>query len=57
MFGGRDALVPVSAADALGSWMPGVTIEVLADASHALPLERAEEVAGAMLAMISGVRG
>ncbi|MHB0807306.1 alpha/beta fold hydrolase [Stutzerimonas nitrititolerans] len=57
VFGGRDALVPVSAADALGSWMPGVTIEVLADASHALPLERAEEVAGAMLAMISGVRG
>ena len=56
LFGGRDALVPVSAADALASWMPGVSVEVLADASHALPLERADEVARAMLALIRGAR-
>lgn len=57
LFGGRDALVPASAANALGSWIPGVKIEVLADASHALPLERADEVASAMAAMINGARG
>lgn len=56
LFGGRDALVPASAADALRSWIPGVTIEVLADTSHALPLERADEVASAMAAMVGGGR-
>lgn len=57
LFGGRDALVPASAADALRSWIPGVAVEVLADASHALPLERADEVADAMVVMINGARG
>ena len=56
LFGGRDALVPASAADALTSWIPGVSIEVLADASHAFPLERADEVAAAMVALICGMR-
>jgi len=57
LFGERDALVPAAVAYALRSWIPGVAVEVLADASHALPLERADEVAGAMVAMINGARG
>jgi pimeloyl-[acyl-carrier protein] methyl ester esterase len=54
IFAGRDALVPVAAADALRTWMPGVTTEVMDDASHALPLERADDVAAAMVAFING---
>lgn len=54
VFAEGDALVPVAAAAALRNWMPGATVEVLADASHALPLECAEELATLMLAFIQG---
>lgn len=56
IFAGRDALVPAAAATALRTWMPGAVIEVVADASHALPLERAEDVAATMIAFINGSR-
>ncbi|MFL9814278.1 alpha/beta fold hydrolase [Stutzerimonas sp. VN223-3] len=54
IFAERDALVPVAAAAALRTWMPGVTTEVMNDASHALPLERADDVAAAMVAFMNG---
>ncbi|MCY1535734.1 Pimeloyl-[acyl-carrier protein] methyl ester esterase [compost metagenome] len=49
LFGGRDALVPASAAEALLDWLPDVEVNTFADASHGLPLERPDEVAAAML--------
>jgi len=56
IFAGRDALVPAAAASALRTWMPGAVTEVVADASHALPLERPEDVAATMVAFINGRR-
>lgn len=52
LFADGDALVPAAAAEALLAWLPDVEVDVLANASHALPLERAEDVATAMLAFI-----
>ncbi|MFC5699598.1 alpha/beta fold hydrolase [Pseudomonas sp. GCM10022186] len=52
LFAGRDALVPAAAADALLNWLPDVEVQVVADASHGLPLERPEEVAAAILAFM-----
>ena len=52
LFAGGDALVPASAAEALLAWLPDVEVDVLANASHGLPLERAEDVATAMLAFM-----
>lgn len=52
LFAGGDALVPARAAEALLAWLPDVEVDVLANASHGLPLERAEDVATAMLAFM-----
>ncbi len=52
LFAGSDALVPAAAADALLACLPDVEVDVLANASHGLPLERAEDVATAMLAFM-----
>ncbi|CAM5230046.1 alpha/beta fold hydrolase [Stutzerimonas stutzeri] len=52
LFAGGDALVPAAAAEALLAWLPDVEVDVLANASHGLPLERAEDVATAMLAFM-----
>ncbi|MFZ6048403.1 alpha/beta fold hydrolase [Pseudomonas sp. CR3202] len=52
LFAGRDALVPAAAADALLNWLPDVEVQVFADASHGLPLEKPEEVAAAILAFM-----
>ncbi len=49
LFGGNDALVPAAACAAMRRWMPGAQAELLEGASHALPLERADEVAARML--------
>ncbi|MCQ2028266.1 alpha/beta fold hydrolase [Stutzerimonas zhaodongensis] len=54
LFADGDALVPAAACDALRRWMPGVEAELLAGASHALPLERADDVASAIAAFIKG---
>lgn len=54
LFAGSDALVPAAACDALRRWMPGIEAELLTGASHALPLERADDVASAMVAFIKG---
>lgn len=53
LFAGGDALVPPAAAEALLAWLPDVEVDVLANASHGLPLERAEDVATAMLAFMN----
>ena len=52
LFADGDALVPASAADALLACLPDVEVDVLANASHGLPLERADDVATAMLAFM-----
>ncbi len=52
LFAGSDALVPAAAAEALLACLPDVEVDVLANASHGLPLERAEDVATAMLAFM-----
>ncbi len=52
LFASSDALVPVAAAEALLAWLPDVEVDVLANASHGLPLERADDVATAMLAFM-----
>lgn len=52
LFAGGDALVPVAAAEALLACVPDVEVDVLANASHGLPLERADDVATAMLAFM-----
>ncbi len=52
LFAGSDALVPAAAADALLACLLDVEVDVLANASHGLPLERAEDVATAMLAFM-----
>lgn len=54
LFASHDALVPASACDAVRRWMPGARAELIADASHAAPLERADEVASLMLSAIRG---
>lgn len=54
LFAGGDALVPAAACDALRRWMPGIEAELLTGASHALPLERADDVASAIAAFIRG---
>ena len=53
LFAGNDALVPAAAAEALLAWLPDVEVDVLPNASHGLPLERAEDVATAMLAFMN----
>jgi len=52
VFAGGDALVPAAAAEALLACVPDVEVDVLANASHGLPLERADDVATAMLAFM-----
>ncbi|MNJ78538.1 Alpha/beta hydrolase family protein [compost metagenome] len=49
LFAGRDALVPAAAAKALLDWLPDVEVQLFAEASHGLPLERPDEVAAAIL--------
>ncbi|MGE6993440.1 alpha/beta fold hydrolase [Pseudomonas sp. NPDC047961] len=52
LFAGGDALVPSTACDALRRWMPGVEAELIASTSHALPLERPDDVAATIAAFI-----
>lgn len=52
LFAGGDALVPATACDALRRWMPGVEAELIAATSHALPLERPDDVAATIAAFI-----
>ncbi len=54
LFAGSDALVPAAALDALRRWMPGIEAELVTGASHALPLERADDVASTIAAFIRG---
>ncbi|HCJ28197.1 MAG TPA: transporter [Pseudomonas sp.] len=54
LFAGGDALVPATACDALRRWMPGIEAELITSASHALPLERADDVAATIAAFIKG---
>lgn len=54
LFAGNDALVPPAGYEAMRRWMPGATAELFAGASHALPLERADDVAAAILAFMQG---
>ncbi|WP_158295347.1 alpha/beta fold hydrolase [Stutzerimonas nosocomialis] len=49
LFAGRDALVPVAAADALQAEVPDVDIRIVDDASHGLPLEQPDTVARLMV--------
>lgn len=56
LLGGRDALVPRQAARALGDRLPGARIELLDDASHALPLSHAERAAALIHAFIEEAR-
>ncbi|MBA1262942.1 alpha/beta fold hydrolase [Stutzerimonas sp. NM35] len=57
IFAGDDALVPVAAAGALRNWLPGARIDVLEKASHALPLEQADELAVLVAGFIQEHRG
>ncbi|AGI22345.1 alpha/beta fold hydrolase [Pseudomonas sp. MT3] len=52
LFADNDALVPASAADALLEWLPDIEVARMAGASHGLPLEQPDEVAGAILRFI-----
>lgn len=52
LFAGRDALVPASAADALGQCVATAQVETIDAASHGLPLECADQVATAILAFV-----
>jgi pimeloyl-[acyl-carrier protein] methyl ester esterase len=52
LFAGGDALVPSTACDALRRGMPGVEAELVASTSHALPLERPDDVAATIAAFI-----
>ncbi len=52
LLAGGDALVPSTACDALRRWMPGVEAELIASTSHALPLERPDDVAATIAAFI-----
>ena len=45
LLGGRDALVPRQAAQALRQFFPGARVELLENASHALPLSHADQAA------------
>ena len=52
VFAEADGLVPVAAAGALRHWLPGARIEIVPRASHALPLERADELAALIATFI-----
>ena len=52
VLGGRDALVPRQVAAALREQVPGARVELLEDASHALPLSHADQAAALILAHI-----
>ncbi|KJH79379.1 alpha/beta fold hydrolase [Pseudomonas sp. KSR10] len=54
LFAGNDALVPAAACEALRRWMPGIKAELITGASHTVALERADDVAAAMVAFIKG---
>ncbi|MBC8649103.1 alpha/beta fold hydrolase [Pseudomonas sp. MTM4] len=54
LFADGDALVPAAACDALRRWMPGIETKMIPGASHALALERADDVAAEMVAFIRG---
>ncbi|WP_407292950.1 alpha/beta fold hydrolase [Stutzerimonas zhaodongensis] len=54
LFAGGDALVPSTACDALQRWMPGIEAELITSTSHALPLERPDDVATTIAAFIKG---
>jgi pimeloyl-[acyl-carrier protein] methyl ester esterase len=54
LFAGGDALVPSTACDALRRWMPGIEAELIASTSHALLLERPDDVAATIAAFIKG---
>ncbi len=54
LFAGNDALVPPAACDALRRWMPGIEARLIAGASHAVALERADDVAAAMANFVKG---
>jgi len=54
LFAGGDALVPSTACDALRRWMPGIEAELIASTSHALPLERPDDVAATIADFIKG---
>jgi len=54
LFAEGDALVPAAACDALRRWMPGIETQLISGASHALVLERADDVAAAIVTFIRG---
>lgn len=56
LLGGRDALVPGQAAEALRGLLPDARIERLEDASHALPLSHADRAAALIHAFIEDAR-
>lgn len=56
LFAVGDALVPATAAEALAERLPQGRVQLVADASHGLPLERPEAVAETILAWLREAR-
>lgn len=56
LFAARDALVPAAAAEALADRLPQACVQLIAGASHGLPLERPEAVAETILAWLREAR-
>lgn len=56
LFAARDALVPAAAAEALADRLPQACVQLIADASHGLPLERPEVMAEMILEWLREAR-
>lgn len=56
LFAEHDALVPLTASEALSGLLPRATVAVMPGASHGLPLERPDDVAQTLVAFLETVR-
>jgi pimeloyl-ACP methyl ester carboxylesterase len=57
LWGGRDRLLPVSAADAILERVPGTALEIVPDAGHVVQMERPQEFAAALDRVLERIGG